>query len=223
MLYNGLKDSSPKRLTYSEKLFLHRPAGGRNQTMEIITITADNIDSEHICCAVSDKKDSTGANAKKSWMKDRFQDGLVFRRLDARGKVFIEYIPAEKAWYPILADGYMHIDCFWVSGQFKGQGYANQLLSQCIEDARSQGKHGLTVLSSSKKKPYLSDPDYLKYKGFLTADTAIPFLNSSIFLLRTMPPCPGLRTAPEKEPSKKPAWCFTIPPSAPIPPNMSLL
>ena len=143
--------------------------------MEIITITADNIDSEHICCAVSDKKDSTGANAKKSWMKDRFQDGLVFRRLDARGKVFIEYIPAEKAWYPILADGYMHIDCFWVSGQFKGQGYANQLLSQCIEDARSQGKHGLTVLSSSKKKPYLSDPDYLKYKGFLTADTAHPF------------------------------------------------
>ena len=69
----------------------------------------------------------------------------------------------------------MHIDCFWVSGQFKGQGYANQLLSQCIEDARSQGMHGLTVLSSSKKKPYLSDPDYLKYKGFLTADTAHPF------------------------------------------------
>lgn len=68
--------------------------------MEIITITADNIDSEHICCAVSDKKDSTGANAKKSWMKDRFQDGLVFRRLDARGKVFIEYIPAEKACIP---------------------------------------------------------------------------------------------------------------------------
>ena len=100
MIYNDLKNSSPERLTYSEKLFLHRPAGGRNQTMEIITITADNIDSEHICCAVSDKKDSTGANAKKSWMKDRFQDGLVFRRLDARGKVFIEYIPAEKACIP---------------------------------------------------------------------------------------------------------------------------
>lgn len=48
--------------------------------MEIITITADNIDSEHICCAVSDKKDSTGANAKKSWMKDRFQDGLKAAR-----------------------------------------------------------------------------------------------------------------------------------------------
>ena len=175
MLYNGLKRQQFRSPYFYSQIFLRRPAGGRNQTMEIITITEDNIDSEHICCAISDKKGSTGANAKKSWMKDRFQDGLVFRRLDAKGKVFIEYIPAEKAWYPILADGYMHIDCFWVSGQFKGQGYANQLLSQCIEDARAQGKHGLTVLSSSKKKPYLSDPDYLKYKGFLTADTAHPF------------------------------------------------
>jgi len=27
-----------------------------------------------------------------------------------RGKCFIEYIPAEKAWVPIKADGYMYID-----------------------------------------------------------------------------------------------------------------
>lgn len=34
---------------------------------------------------------------------------------------------------------------------------------------------GLTVLSSAKKLPFLSDPKYLKYKGFKVADTAEPY------------------------------------------------
>ncbi|MCY1713257.1 GNAT family N-acetyltransferase [Caproiciproducens galactitolivorans] len=143
--------------------------------MEFITVNRDNIDREHICCAIAEKRGETCVSSKKAWMKERFQDGLVFRKLDARGKVFIEYIPAEKAWCPILADGYMHINCFWVSGQFKGQGYANQLLEQCIADAKKKGKRGLTVLSSTKKMPFLSDPKYLKYKGFQIADTAAPY------------------------------------------------
>lgn len=145
------------------------------ENLNIITVNKENIETEHICCAITDKKGETCVSSKKAWMKERFSDGLVFRKLDAKGKVFIEYIPAVNAWCPIEADGYMHINCFWVSGQFKGQGYANQLLEQCIEDAKAQGMQGLTVLSSAKKRPYLSDPKYLKYKGFLKADTAHPF------------------------------------------------
>ena len=143
--------------------------------MNFITVNEDNLAQEHICCAITEKKGETCVSSKKAWLEDRFKDGLVFRKLDARGKVFIEYIPAEKAWCPIAADGYMHINCFWVSGQFKGQGYANQLLEQCIADAKNKGKCGLTVLSSSKKMPFLSDPKYLKYKGFQVADTAAPY------------------------------------------------
>lgn len=143
--------------------------------MEIVTVDQDNIDREHICCAISDKKGETCVALKKAWMKERFRDGLTFRKLDARGKVFIESIPAEKAWCPIAADGYMHINCFWVSGQYKGQGYANRLLEQCIADAEAKGKLGLTALSSVRKMPFLSDPKYLKYKGFMTADTAKPY------------------------------------------------
>ncbi|WP_312692560.1 GNAT family N-acetyltransferase [Caproiciproducens sp.] len=141
----------------------------------IITVTAENIDREHICCAISDKKGETCVFSKKVWMKERFEDGLVFRKLDIRGKVFIEYIPAEKAWCPIDAPGYMYINCFWVSGQFKGKGHANHLLEECIEDAKAKGCCGLTVVASKKKRPFLSDPDYLKYKGFRAADTAEPF------------------------------------------------
>lgn len=143
--------------------------------MAFITLNKDNIDSEHICCAISDKKGETCVLSKKSWLKERFYDGLVFTKLDERGKVFIEYIPAENAWCPIVADNYMHINCFWVSGQFKGQGYANQLLENGIVDAKAKGKCGITVLSSKKKMPFLSDPKYLKYKGFAVADTVEPY------------------------------------------------
>lgn len=143
--------------------------------MNIISIDQSNIAGEHICCAITDKKGETCVSSKKAWLSERFADGLVFKKLDVRGKVFIEYIPAEKAWCPILADEYMHINCFWVSGQFKGQGYANRLLETCIADAKSKGKMGLCVLSSEKKMPFLSDPKYLKYKGFRVADTAEPY------------------------------------------------
>ena len=68
----------------------------------------------------------------------------------------------------------MYIDCLWVSGQFKGHGYSSLLLDECIRDAKEKGRRGLAVLSSEKKLGYLSDPKYLKYKGFQTTDAAGP-------------------------------------------------
>lgn len=142
--------------------------------MELIKITHGNLEQEHICCAIANNKDIQ-VTAKKSWLKDRLDEGLVFLKCDVRGKCFIEYIPAEYAWIPIEADGYMYINCLWVAGQFKGQGYSNLLLNACIEDSKAKGKKGLVILSSKKKMGYLSDPKYMKYKGFETADTASPY------------------------------------------------
>ncbi len=141
--------------------------------MEYIKLTLDNLEKEHICCAISNNKDIQVAS-KKAWLKERIKDGLVFLKSTERGKCFIEYIPAENAWCPIEANDYMHINCFWVSGSFKGHGYANDLLNACIADAKEQGKCGLTVISSPKKMPFLSDPKYLAYKGFKVADKANP-------------------------------------------------
>ncbi|WP_312642165.1 GNAT family N-acetyltransferase [Hydrogenoanaerobacterium sp.] len=143
--------------------------------MDIIEVNRDNIGREHICCALADKKSDVGAASKKAWMQSCFADGYVFKKLNARGKVLIEYVPAENAWSPIEADGYLFIDCFWVSGQFKGQGYANALLNEAIAAAKQQGKLGLAALCTQKKMPFLSDPKYYKYKGFTVADTAQPY------------------------------------------------
>ena len=137
--------------------------------MEYIKVTMDNIDQQHICCAISNNNDIQVAS-KKNWLKQRFDDGLVFLKSVDRGKCFIEYIPAENAFIPIEADGYMYINCLWVAGSFKGHGYSNDLLNYCIQDSKNKGKKGLCILSSEKKRPFLADPKYLKYKGFILAD-----------------------------------------------------
>ncbi len=141
--------------------------------MELIKLTHENLAQEHICCAISNDRD-VQVVSKKGWLEERLDDGLVFIKGDVRGKCFIEYISAEYAWTPIEASGYIYIDCLWVSGQFKGHGYSNLLLNACIEDGKRAGKRGLAALSTTKKMGFLSDPKYMKYKGFEIADTADP-------------------------------------------------
>lgn len=137
--------------------------------MNYIRVTKENIDEEHICCAMSNKQ----SVKKKEWLKQRFDEGLVFYRSEERGKCFIEYIPAENAWVPIIAEGYIYINCLWVSGSMKGHGYSTDLLDACIRDAKSLGRKGLCILSSEKKKKeFLADRKYLAHKGFSVADTS---------------------------------------------------
>lgn len=137
--------------------------------MEYIKVTKENIKQEHICCAITDNND-VQVSSKKEWLTHCFDDGLVFLKSKERGKCFIEYIPAENAWVPIVARNYMYINCFWVSGSFKGHGYSNDLLNECMKDAKEKGKVGICILSSTKKRPFLSDPKHLFYKGFKVAD-----------------------------------------------------
>ncbi len=139
--------------------------------MEYIRVTRENLEREHICCAISNNRD-VQVSSKKSWLADRFEEGLVFLKSVERGKCFIEYIPAENAWNPLQADGYTYIDCLWVSGSFQGHGYSSDLLGECIRDSREKGRKGLCILSSARKKPFLADPKYLKHKGFLVCDEA---------------------------------------------------
>ena len=143
--------------------------------MQIISINHENLDEEHICCAISEKKGENCVSSKKAWLKKAFDDGLRFKKFNVRGKVFIEYIPAEQAWVPIKAPNYLYINCFWVSGQYKGQGLSQALLDACLKDADDMGKDGLVIISADKKRPFLSDPDYLKHKGFEICDSAPPY------------------------------------------------
>ena len=118
--------------------------------MEFIRVTKDNLEEEHICCAISNNKD-VQVSSKKAWLADRFDEGLVFLKSAERGKCFIEYIPAENAWVPIVAENYMYIDCLWVSGSFKGHGYSSDLLSECINDSKEKERPGCVFLRQQRR------------------------------------------------------------------------
>ena len=64
--------------------------------MEYIRVTKENLEQEHICCAISNNKD-VQVSSKKAWLVERFNECLVFLKSVERGKCFIEYIPAENA------------------------------------------------------------------------------------------------------------------------------
>lgn len=135
-----------------------------------ITLTKENIGKEHICCGFSDKKCKESYELKKAWLKKEFDNGYVFRRLDERAKVFIEYVPAEKAWIPVDAPGYLMIGCFWVAGQYKGQGHAKALLQSVIDDAKAHDKNGIVTVVGTKKFHFMSDTKWLLQHGFETVE-----------------------------------------------------
>lgn len=137
---------------------------------EYINLTLENIDDEHICCAIGDKKHQAGVNSKKEWIKNKLKDGHVFRKLDARGKTFIEYEPIETAWVPISGKNYEYIYCLWVAGSFKGKGIAKELLEYAIKDSKKKGMSGICTLTSKKKKPFVGEKGFFLHYGFKVVD-----------------------------------------------------
>jgi len=171
--------------------------------MNFIQITKENIDKEHICCAMSGKQ----GEQKKAWLKDRFDEGLVFYRSEERGKCFVEYMPAENAWVPIEAPNYLYINCLWIAGSMKGHGYSNDLLARCIEDSKAQGKDGLCILSATgRKREFLADPKYLAYKGFLVADESDCGITLLYLPLKDRAPAPKFKDCARHPVAAEEGW-----------------
>ena len=138
---------------------------------EYINLDEKNIDKEHICCAIGDPKHQIGVDMKKEWIKEKLKDGHVFRKLNARGKTFIEYEPLETSWVPINGKNYMYIYCLWVAGSFKGKGIGKELLEYAINDAKGKHMSGICTLVSIKKKPFIGEKKFFEHFGFEVVDT----------------------------------------------------
>ena len=136
-----------------------------------IDLTPENLAKEHLCCIIRTKKPHPGVEAKRQWLAQRLKEGHVFRKLDVKGCVFIEYAPLETAWVPIVGENYLYIYCLWVTGTPKGCGYGRALMEFCIADAKARGKSGVCMLGAQKQKAWLSDQSFAKKFGFETVDT----------------------------------------------------
>ena len=138
---------------------------------DFINLTAENLSNEHLCCIIRSKKSHPGIEAKRQWLSDRLKEGHVFRKLNAKATVFIEYAPLEKAWVPIMGGNYYYLYCLWVLGSPRGNGYGSSLMEYCIADAKEKGKSGICMLGAKKQKNWLSDQSFAKKFGFEVVDT----------------------------------------------------
>lgn len=140
-------------------------------TTDFVNLTTENLANEHLCCIIRSKKPHQGISAKKQWLSDRLNEGHVFRKLNAKATVFIEYAPLEAAWVPIIGDNYYYIYCLWVYGSDKGKGYGKSLMEYCLSDAKKKGKSGVCMLGAKKQKSWLSDQSFAMKFGFEVVDT----------------------------------------------------
>jgi ribosomal protein S18 acetylase RimI-like enzyme len=138
--------------------------------IEFVNLTTENLESEHLCCIIRSKKPHKGIDAKRQWLSERLKEGHVFRKLNAKATVFIEYAPLETAWVPIIGDNYYYLYCLWVSGSCKGEGYGEMLMEYCLADAKEKGKSGVCMLGAKKQKAWLSDQSFAKKFGFEVVD-----------------------------------------------------
>lgn len=138
---------------------------------DFINLTIENLADEHLCCIIRSKKLHPGVEAKRQWLLKRLKEGHVFRKLNKKATVFIEYAPLETAWVPIVGDNYYYIYCLWVTGKEKAHGYGKSLMEYCIADAKEKGKSGICMLGAKKQKSWLSDQSFAKKFGFEVVDT----------------------------------------------------
>ena len=138
---------------------------------DFVNITEENLADEHLCCIIRTKKPHPGVEAKRQWLAQRLKEGHVFRKLDVKGCVFIEYAPLEASWVPVIGDNFFYIYCLWVSGSPRGNGYGRALMEYCLSDAKKQGKSGVCMLGAQKQKAWLSDQSFAKKFGFEAVDT----------------------------------------------------
>ena len=139
---------------------------------DFINLTEETLAEEHLCCIIRSKKPHPGVEAKRQWLAARLKEGHVFRKLDAKAVVFIEYAPLETAWVPVLGGNYIYLYCLWVDGGCKGKGYGRSLMEYCLADAKRQGRSGVCMLGAKKQKAWLSDQAFAKKFGFEAVDTA---------------------------------------------------
>ncbi|MEA4891847.1 MAG: N-acetyltransferase [Peptococcaceae bacterium] len=137
---------------------------------DFVNLTTENLFHEHLCCIIRSKKPHQGIDAKRQWLSARLKEGHVFRKLNTKAAVFIEYAPLETAWVPIIGDNYYYVYCLWVSGSHKGKGYGRLLMEYCLADAKAKGKAGICMLGAKKQKSWLSDQSFAKKFGFEAVD-----------------------------------------------------
>ncbi|MCM3785095.1 GNAT family N-acetyltransferase [Neobacillus mesonae] len=135
------------------------------------------------------KKNDTGYINKHKWLSEQIEKGLKYVQLMENNKPagFIEYTEAEYSSRAVYADQYIVIHCLWVSAS--GKGYGTQLIEHCVKDAKSQGKHGVVVLTNPDTSWTPSKEVFIR-NGFVQVDNAPYGFELLVYSIKECSPTP---------------------------------
>ncbi len=119
--------------------------------LKLVDIIPDNV-MEHGLFCIKNVKNPEFA-LKKNWFLQNYSKGLTIKILyndDGKQIGYIEYIPADFAWRPVEAPGYMFIHCMFIyANKDKEKGYGSFLVKACEEDARKKNMKGVCTMTSN--------------------------------------------------------------------------
>ena len=118
--------------------------------LKLVDITPENV-MEHGLFCIKNVKNPVFA-LKKNWFLQSYKEELRIKILyndDKKQIGYIEYIPAEFAWRPVEAPGFMFIQCMFIyAKKDKNKGYGSFMVKACEEDAKKQNMKGICTMTS---------------------------------------------------------------------------
>ena len=148
----------------------------KNQDVEIVSLTPDNL-GDYGVCGYKDAKKHLELQRKIEWYREFYPKGLRIKALISKTGGYqgmIEYVPGNYAHRPVHAEGYLFIHCIFVGfkSEFKGKGYATLLIQECISEAAAQKMAGVAVVT--RKGSFMAKRDIFIRQGFASVDNAKP-------------------------------------------------
>ncbi len=140
------------------------------EKLQIIDVTPSNVNEHGLFC-IKDQK-AAGFRQKTEWYSKTYEQGLRMKiAQNEKGEKigFIEYVPAEFAWRPVDAPGYMFIHCMFIyPNKNKNKGFGSALVKLCEKDAKAMGKNGVAVMTS--KGAWITNKSLFLKNGFEEVD-----------------------------------------------------
>lgn len=138
--------------------------------IQLIEVTPDSLNEHGMFCNKNPK--SEGYKQKTKWYSETYKQGVRMNiaQNESGEKIgFIEYVPAEFAWRPVNAPGYMFIHCMFIyPNKNKNQGHGSQMVKKCEEDAQNLGMKGVAVMTS--RGPWITNKKLFIKNGYKVID-----------------------------------------------------
>jgi len=140
----------------------------------VVAVNKNNL-SEHpqSICFINPKHELY--HKKVDWLHEQFEHGLKIKLLyveDQKKPVgFVEYLPGERCWRAVDAEGYMFIHCLWTNGKkYQHQGLGNRLLEEVEADAA--GLRGVASITS--EAAFMASRALFEKNGYSAVETSGP-------------------------------------------------